>query len=172
MPRGCFGPDGFNISASIDPLDFTIIRSTTRVAIETGGRSFGPPIQRWASRTCFGIEACVIHSPQKHCDRPSVVCEGIRHFYYGDVRVGHVGTRSGVPKDVDQLGCASSPADRARCAAVRASSPWNTSAMDRRKKSSATVASQSIFQNLIRQRPASCAGSTPATQNCFSFDRM
>ncbi len=39
MPHGRFGPDGFNISASIDPLDFTIIRSTTRVAIETGGRS-------------------------------------------------------------------------------------------------------------------------------------
>ena len=32
-------PAGFNISASIDPLDFTIIRSTTCVAIETGGRS-------------------------------------------------------------------------------------------------------------------------------------
>ncbi len=30
MPHGCFVPDGFNISASIDPLDFTIIRSTTR----------------------------------------------------------------------------------------------------------------------------------------------
>jgi len=40
MPHGRFGPDGFNISASIDPLDFTIIRSTTRVAIETGDLNY------------------------------------------------------------------------------------------------------------------------------------
>jgi hypothetical protein len=39
MPHGCSGPDGFNISRSIDPLGLTIIRSRTRVATETGGRS-------------------------------------------------------------------------------------------------------------------------------------
>jgi hypothetical protein len=61
MPHGCFGPDGFNISASIDPLDFTIIRSTTRVAIETGGRS--QSARAWA-------KVIAVHSARRpRCDR-------------------------------------------------------------------------------------------------------